>query len=43
MSVQHPIYMVNLFDHIFKQGKVFLVITVNETTEQDKNNKIRPK
>ena len=35
--------MLNLFDHIFKQGTVFLVITDNETTEQDKNDKISPK
>ena len=34
--------MLNLFDHIFKQGSVLLVITGIETTEQDKNNKIGP-
>ena len=35
--------MMNLFDHIFKQGNVFLAISVNETTEQDKKDKISPK
>ena len=34
--------MLNLLDYIFEQGKVFLVITGNKTTEQDKNNKISP-
>ena len=33
----------DLFDHIFKQGNAFLVITGNKTAEQDKNNKISPK
>ena len=32
--------MLNLFDHIFKQCSVFLVITGNETIKQDENNKI---
>ena len=35
--------MLNLFDHILKQGNVFLVISVNETTEQDKKDEINPK
>ena len=34
----------NLFDQIFMQGNVFLVITGNETREQgDRNNTISPK
>ena len=39
-NTQFTCWMLNLFDHIFKQGNVFLVITGNKTTEQDKNNKI---
>ena len=29
--------VMNLFDHIFKQGNVFIGITGNKTTEQNKN------
>ena len=34
--------MLKLFEHIFKQENVFLIITGSQTTEQDKNNKIIP-
>ena len=42
-NIQIACSMLNLFDHIFKHGDVFIVIDGNETTEQDKNNKISPK
>ena len=41
-NAQFTCLMLNLFDYIFKQGNAFL-LTGNETTEQDKNNKIIPK